>query len=321
MKLRNVVWPVVILGAFSLAGACSGGDGGSDGGGATGGDAAEGGGDGNGTSGTKTTGGSKNTSGSANGGASDGDGGSDGAATAGAPGVGGAGADLCEGKDLTCEDDDNPCTEDECNPATGECGIPRTGTSCDDGMFCTGDDTCNEGECTEHEGDPCNGQTCNEGDDICECVIDEDCPDDMPGEWSECVFDDVCDEMGSRNRPVAKFSCTEGACVQEAAVENEVCPRETDGVSCDDAKRCTGTDTCKNGSCVSTGNPCAAGADDADGCWETDTQCRPCGVGAACGSGLICCNSGGTTASCKTKLACIGAEPQLGGMIGIEPQP
>lgn len=325
MKLRNVVWPVVILGAFSLAGACSGGDGGSVGGGATGGDAAEGGGDGNGTSGTKTTGGSKNTSGSANGGASDGDGGSDGATagatTAGAPGVGGAGADLCEGKDLTCEDDDNPCTEDECNPATGECGIPRTGTSCDDGMFCNGDDTCSEGECTEHEGDPCNGQTCNEGDDVCECVMDEDCPADMPGEWSECVFDDVCDEMGSRNRPVAKFSCTSGACVQEAAVENEVCPRETDGVSCDDAKICTGTDTCKNGSCVSTGNPCAAGADDADGCWESGTQCRPCGVGAPCGSGLTCCNSGGTTASCKTFNSCFVIVPQLGGQIGIEPQP
>jgi hypothetical protein len=232
--------------------------------------------------------------------------------------VGGAAADLCEGKDLTCEDDDNPCTEDECNPATGECGIPRTGTSCDDGMFCNGDDTCSEGECTEHEGDPCNGQTCNEGDDVCECVVDEDCPADMPGEWSECAFATTCVETGTRTRAVAKFSCDNGACVQEAAVENENCPRETDGLSCDDGLRCTGVDKCKAGNCDHSGNPCAGGGVDADGCWESGTQCRSCGIGASCGIKSSCCSSGGgTTASCQAGLTC----GIIIGQIAMDPTP
>jgi hypothetical protein len=323
VKLRNVVWPVVILGALSLSGACSSDGGTSNGGGATGGDAAEGGGDGNGTAG-KDGGGSKNTSGSASGGASDGGsggepvaGGSTGGAAAGAAG---AGSDLCVDSDLTCEDDGNPCTEDECNPATGKCGIPRTGTSCDDGLYCNGEDSCSDGKCTEHEGDPCNGQTCNEAEDYCECAGEEDCPADEAEAFSECDFGPaLCTEAGKKTRAVKTFTCTDGKCVQGAKVEEEDCARETDGLSCDDALRCNGTDKCKNGNCDHSGNPCAAGGADADGCWETNTMCRACGVGAACSGIMQCCNSGGTTASCKNN--CFVINPDFIGDIIINPQP
>ena len=295
MKVRNVVWPILILGALSLAGACSSdgdGDGGSGGSGATGGDA-EGGGDGNGTSG-QDTGGSNNTSGSSSGGASDGGAGGEavaGGSTGGA--AAGAGPDLCAGKALTCEDDDNPCTEDECNPETGQCGIPRTGTSCDDGMFCNGDDTCDEGECTEHEGDPCNGQTCNEGDDVCECTKDEDCPADMPGAWSECVYANTCVETGTHNRPVTTFSCESGACVQDSAVENEQCTRDTDTLACeDDGNRCNGTESCKAGNCTSqgsAGDPCKGNVAKPF-CYTAGEQCRECKDAATgCGGGEECC--------------------------------
>lgn len=323
MKARNVLWPVVIMSALSLAGAC-----GSDDGGGGGGNTPVGGSDGTGDGGTDTGatssgGGTKQTGGMSTSDAGETSGGASadaaGASAGGMVGVGGAGIDLCADLDLNCEDDDDPCTEDECNPATGECGIPRTGTSCDDGVFCNGEDSCDAGACTEHEGDPCNGQACNEADDACECVMDEDCPADMPGEWSECAFATTCVEMGTRTRPVAKFSCDNGACVQEAAVENEACPRETDGLSCDDGLRCTGTDKCKNGNCDHTGNPCAGGGADADGCWETNTMCRPCGVGAPCGGIMQCCNSGGTTASCQN--TCFIIKPDFSADIAFDPQP
>jgi hypothetical protein len=319
VKARYALWPVIIFSAVSLASACSSDSGTGtdpDTGGTTGtGDGGSGADTGATTStgATDSVGGMTSDAGSSAGGAGE-------AVTGGAAGASGAagaaGGDLCEGKDITCEDDDNPCTEDVCNPATGECGIARTGTSCDDGKYCNGDDTCNEGECTEHEGDPCNGQTCNEADDVCECVVDEDCPADKPGAWSECTFATTCVETGNRTRAVAKFSCMEGACVQEAAVENEVCPRETDGLSCDDGLRCTGVDKCKAGNCDHSGNPCAGGGVDADGCWETGTQCRSCGVGAACGAKYSCCDNSGTTASCSLGFCGI-----IIAKIGLDPTP
>ena len=53
-------------------------------------------------------------------------------------GQGGGGGMTC---DEECVDDNNPCTEDACNPKTGECGIPRSGNTCDDGIYCNGADT------------------------------------------------------------------------------------------------------------------------------------------------------------------------------------
>jgi photosystem II stability/assembly factor-like uncharacterized protein len=57
---------------------------------------------------------------------------------------GGGGVFLCEG--LVCDDGDW-CTDDTCDPATGECHF-RTVVECDDGDWCT-DDTCDPatGEC------------------------------------------------------------------------------------------------------------------------------------------------------------------------------
>lgn len=58
---------------------------------------------------------------------------------------------LAEGCNLdvsTCDDDD-PCTEDLCNPTTGACESPAAanGTACDDGFDATTSDRCVEGLC------------------------------------------------------------------------------------------------------------------------------------------------------------------------------
>ena len=57
-------------------------------------------------------------------------------------------------------DDGDPCTRDECDPATGGINHPPAtgGIPCDDGEICTLDDVCNgAGECTGTDADamPC----------------------------------------------------------------------------------------------------------------------------------------------------------------------
>jgi hypothetical protein len=249
-------------------------------------------------------------------------GGASGGAAGAAGAAGATGGDLCEGKDLNCPDDDNPCTEDECNPDTGECGIPRSETICDDGVYCNGKDICDAGECSVHEGNPCSG-TCNEAGEYCECSKKADCPEDEVGEWGECAYATTCVETAMRNRTRVTYSCNGvGKCVAAAPViESEACSRETDGLSCDDGLRCTGTDKCKAGNCDHTGNPCAGGAADADGCWETGTLCRACGAGgggAACSVKQTCCSGNNdTTASCTSLAGCA----IIIGKIGIDPTP
>ncbi len=63
----------------------------------------------------------------------------------------------------TCEGDGNLCTAEQCD-GSGHCGFASNrapGTSCDDGRFCNGTDSCDDaGQCVG-SGDPCPGTACN----------------------------------------------------------------------------------------------------------------------------------------------------------------
>ncbi|MEO2136771.1 MAG: hypothetical protein ABGY28_04855, partial [bacterium] len=66
----------------------------------------------------------------------------------------------CVGGAATDCGDGNVCTDDVCNSASG-CSNPANVATCDDGLFCNGDDVCAAGACG-HAGDPCAaGATCN----------------------------------------------------------------------------------------------------------------------------------------------------------------
>src|SRR6185436_17958857 len=63
-----------------------------------------------------------------------------------------------------------------CNEAADNCTAPdANGTACDDGVFCTGADSCLSGICAAHTGNPCPGpdgdpncaESCNEAVDDC----------------------------------------------------------------------------------------------------------------------------------------------------------
>jgi len=54
-------------------------------------------------------------------------------------------------------DGDGNCSE-SCNEAADNCTAPDpNGSTCADGLFCNGTDTCASGTCSAHSGDPCAG--------------------------------------------------------------------------------------------------------------------------------------------------------------------
>jgi len=296
VKARYALLPLVVFGALSLVGACSsdskdenGGPGPTMNGGENAG--------GNGatsSTGDQSAGGTDSSSN--NGGEPMASGGMIG--ETGATGGAGGATDLCANFTGDCPDDDNPCTEDACNPETGECGIPRTGTACDDDIYCNGPDLCDAGKCTEHSGNPCASNTCSEPGKTCNCATKEDCSEDQPGDWTECTYADECVTTGSQSRPVTTYTCNvdTGKCEGKLTLENKECTRVTQDQPCtSDNKRCNGAETCKAGKCTSDGaNPCAANGE-SKYCSESNAECGVCsgnavqGAYPGCAAGQYCC--------------------------------
>jgi lysyl endopeptidase len=114
------------------------------------------------------------------------------------------------------------------DPQGGGCS---TDTECNDGLFCSGTESCVSGTC-QSSGDPCgSGTTCNEASDTCDvpaCSTNGDCDD---GQW--------CNGMET---------CSGGTC----QAGNDPCP----GQSCDET----------NDQCVSCGGNKASCNTNADCC-------------------------------------------------------
>ena len=74
---------------------------------------------------------------------------------------------VCVAKgEITC-DDGNLCTDDACDPGSGECEFIPNAVPCDDGNACTLEDTCSEGQCTSmlyldcDDGNDCTAEQCD----------------------------------------------------------------------------------------------------------------------------------------------------------------
>ncbi len=72
-------------------------------------------------------------------------------------------AGVCVATPVIC-DDDNLCTDDSCDPDTGDCVFEPTDVDCDDNDVCTVDDQCADGACAGIAVD-------------CGCETDTDCDD------------------------------------------------------------------------------------------------------------------------------------------------
>ena len=206
----------------------------------------------------------------------------------------------------------NPCLI--CDTSGSETSWSNNdGASCDDDLFCNGDDTCNGGFCSQHAGDPCDPQcqSCNETTDACDdaagscddgifCNGDDTCSggscsqhvgDPCDPQCQSCNEDtDVCDNVaGSCDDGVfcnGDDNCSAGACSQHVGdpcdPQCQSCNETTDACddvagSCDDGIFCNGDDTCSGGSCSQhAGDPCDNGlfCDGTEACDETNDICE-----------------------------------------------
>ncbi len=153
----------------------------------------------------------------------------------------------------TCTDDENNCTTNECD-GSGTCAANANTLPCTDGIFCNGADTCSDGACSQHAGDPCP--------DNVSCTVNA-CDEDA-GTCNSTPEDSLCDDglfcNGSETCDLASGcqagtspcndgnSCTLDNCAEDSAS----CSYDTlpELAACDDGTKCTVNDQCTGGICV-----------------------------------------------------------------------
>ena len=217
---------------------------------------------------------------------------------------------LCGGPlELLCEDN-NPCTNDLCDPSTGCVFVPNS-AECDDGNACTANG-CVEGECfafdiTCEDDNPCT-------DDLCEasqgCVFT---PNTLPcDDNSLCTLNDACAE-GVCVSGVAQDCANDNPCTDEICDPQSGCLSTPNTLLCDDGDLCTESDICQAGVCVGSlilcedDNPCTdESCVPGIGC-QTSNNSAPCDDGDACTTGDQCgagqCQSG-TATNCSDANLC-----------------
>ncbi|MCZ7585072.1 MAG: trypsin-like serine protease [Deltaproteobacteria bacterium] len=206
----------------------------------------------------------------------------------------------------TCYDDgdvnsSNPCQK--CDPDLAySAWSPRNGVPCNDGLWCNGDDHCNGGSCSQHEGDPCPaGEFCVESADECsEEPVDDDADDDGDDDDDFTDDDDVgpdgidCSDLLTILYTECGFAIVDSDGPLEGDTAYELCKEGTGPWECVDACRhheavddCDSFQACLDERCgvtvKSTGtdddgddDDDAAGDDDDDD--DDDDAC-----GASCG--------------------------------------
>jgi hypothetical protein len=144
-----------------------------------------------------------------------------------------SGLGACVGSGDPCPgpDGDDNCAE-TCDEGAGACtGSDADGSSCDDGSFCNGADTCSSGTCSVHPGDPCDGpgdadNDCSETcDDAAGACTGQDPNGTVCSDGLACTGGDQCNNGNCAGNPSANpcfagtfdqdCDCTE-SCVEDA---------------------------------------------------------------------------------------------------------
>ena len=191
--------------------------------------------------------------------------------------------------------DNNVCTTDTCDPATG-CVFTNNTNTCDDNNACTTGDVCGNGTCAG------TTITCNDK---------NACTTDTCDPATGCVFTNTTASCSDGNACTAGDTCSGGTCVPGAPVvcnDNNACTTDT----CDPATGCVftnNTNPCNDGNACTTGDACSGGTcvpgapvvcNDNNVC--TTDACNPftgcvftnnaaaCSDGNACTTGDVCAN-------------------------------
>jgi hypothetical protein len=180
----------------------------------------------------------------------------------------------CQGTAVVCNDD-NPCTDDTCTAADGQCVFSPNNAPCDDGNPCTSGEACAGGACSGggpqcDDGDACTADACDAG--ACSAVP-VDCDDGNPCTADSCDAVSGCTSSPQSGAPCeagnfclsgdqcANGTCVEGAtaavcpaddnaCTDAVCVPTAGCVQVNTGSACDDGFACTESDTCVAGVCI-----------------------------------------------------------------------
>ncbi|MBC8066916.1 MAG: hypothetical protein IAG13_01165, partial [Deltaproteobacteria bacterium] len=205
-------------------------------------------------------------------------------------------------------DGDSDCTEN-CNELTDACTAPDpNGVTCNDGLFCTLVDTCQNGSCSGGSS-PC--VTVGDADGDCSESCDESanaCSGNDPNGSScndnlFCTLSDFCTNgaCGGNGNPCAgQIGDADTDCSESCNETTNLCTNaDPNGSACNDGLHCNGADSCSGGVCSGhAGNPCAGQIGDAD------TDCSE-----SCNEGANACTSNDPNGSaCNDNLFCNGAD-------------
>ena len=175
---------------------------------------------------------------------------------------------VCQGKAPVNCGDNNPCTDEICDPTEG-CIYSFNSDPCDDFNPCTEQDACSQGSCKPGSGVVCDdGNICTSG--SCDlqagCIyVDNDNPCD---DLDPCTTIDMCD--GGACVGSGEFNCQDAnVCTDDACFPGQGCEHTPNQAGCNDGDACTADDVCGGGVCE--GEPIVC--DDNDPC--TENQCEP----------------------------------------------
>jgi len=191
-----------------------------------------------------------------------------------------------------CNDND-PCTDDSCNPitnpTTGCVFVTDTTNACNDGNWCTLNDSCATGTCVGaprgcNDGNPCTLDRCDAA--LGRCVY-EPIEGNLPcDDNNECTTMDACSNGACTGAPV---TCGAGDCAGTCERGQGCVYGEVDGSECDDGDVCTEGDTCSQGACqpgmgeldCDDQNDCTVDTCGMEGCVNTPQD-------ALCDDGIDC---------------------------------
>ncbi|MBI4718081.1 MAG: S8 family serine peptidase [Planctomycetes bacterium] len=168
------------------------------------------------------------------------------------------------------------CTLDLCNEATDTCDHTPDDTSCDNGLYCDGSETCDAlldcragtpVNCDDFVG--CTVDSCNEATRACDHLPNHSgCDDGLFCNGTEVCHATLGCQAG------APVTCDDGIpCTVDACNEvTDACAHAPDDLACDDGLFCNGVESCDAvAGCAAGTAPCAPG----DTCDEATDACVP----------------------------------------------
>ncbi len=156
----------------------------------------------------------------------------------------------CLGTNPVICDDTNSCTDDSCDPVSGECQFINNVQSCDDGNLCTTGDLCQAGECKGKavpcgDDSDCTDDSCNPDDGLCQFIFNTASCDD----GDLCTSNDGCANGECSGTPITcddANPCTLDSCDQESG---ECMFVPTEGACCMKDEECDDSNPCTTGTC------------------------------------------------------------------------